>query len=441
MTALNTPIAVNERCDPRLVAAIESFQRAIDVRMRMESRRLPARSVKLLAIEHVAPALDAITSELAGRSFLPPIVFKATIDKPLHLHWLARTVIRNLRCAGVDETTASVTADAMREVGHFLALWPKTVRVVPQAMRGEKGALMQLRHVEDRAGLIDWPYCELCWRLTESAYRLECDAGKTKLDELKKLSEHFCAEHARVSGTLYRKDQKNKARSQNLLQAIYAEISSDVADAKEPTKSNIIAAIYAEISSNSAYRERFTSSRDDEIWQEAKSMSPEDLYKFASRDLPPFSPLQMRVRLAAYRIACYSPRQIARVVAIKKMQRSALVTQGVVMTMSEIGLHFGVTKQEVSRRLNALGGCIDFNTQNELLRWWPFDGLVGRDVVNVGNRKSDAAADEWSAPIERYLQEIYSGLPEARAALNSLALRRWHRACQPNLQRAGACNA
>ena len=154
MTALNTPIAVNERCDPRLVAAIESFQRAIDVRMRMESRRLPARSVKLLAIEHVAPALDAITSELAGRSFLPPIVFKATIDKPLHLHWLARTVIRNLRCAGVDETTASVTADAMREVGHFLALWPKTVRVVPQAMRGEKGALMQLRHVEEAVSRI-----------------------------------------------------------------------------------------------------------------------------------------------------------------------------------------------------------------------------------------------------------------------------------------------
>lgn len=392
MTALNTPIAVNERCDPRLVAAIESFQRAIDARMRMESRRLPARSVKLLAIEHVAPALDAVTSELAGRSFLPPSVFKATIDKPLHLHFLARTAIRNLRCAGVDETTASVTADAMREISHFLKSWPETVRVVPQAMRGEKGAPMRLRHVEDRAGLIDWPYCELCWKLTESAYRLERDAGKTKLDHLEGLSERFCAEHARVSGTLYRKDQKNKARFQDLLQAIYAEISSNV-----------------------AYRERFTSSGDDAVWRKAKAMSPEAFNTLATCDVSPFNPLQMRVRLAAYRIACYSPRQLARVVAIIRLQQEARASKNEAPTLSEIALHLGVTKQEVSRRLK-LGGCVDFNVQDELLRWWPFDDLEGRNIVRVSNKKADGAAKEWGAPVVRYLREIYSGLPEVRAA-------------------------
>ncbi len=392
MTALNTSIAVNERCDPRLVAAIESFQRAIDVRMRMESRRLPARSVKLLAIEHVASAFDAVTSELAGNSLVSPRTFKAAIDKPRHLHLLARTTLRSLCCAGVDEVNASITVDAMRAVGHFLASWPETVRVVPQAMRGKKGAPMRLRHAEDRAGLIDWPYCELCWKLTESAYRLERDAGKTKLDHLGGLSERFCAEHARVSGTLYRKDQKNKARFQNLLQAIYAEISSDV-----------------------AYRERFTSSGDDAVWRKAKAMSPEVFNTLATCDVSPFSPLQMRVRLAAYRIACYSPRQIARVVAIIRLQQEARASKNEAPALSEIALHLGVTKQEVSRRLK-LGGCVDFNVQDELLRWWPFGDLEGRNIVRVSNRKAGGAAKEWSAPVVRYLREIYSGLPEARAA-------------------------
>lgn len=392
MSALNTPIEVDERCDPRLVDAIESFQRAIDARTCAESRRLPARSVKLLAIEHIAPALDAVTNELAGNRLVSPGAFKAAIDEPRHLHLLARTALRNLRCAGVDEVSAGVTVDAMRAVGHFLASWPETIRVAPQTTRGEKGAPMRLRHAEDRAGLVDWPYCELCWKLTESAYRLERDAGKTKPWFLGSLSERFCAEHARVGGTLYRKDQKNKARFQKLLQAIYAEISSDV-----------------------AYRERFASPGDDALWRKAKAMSPEVFNRLAACDVPPFSPLQMRVRLAAYKVACYSPRQIARVVAIVRLQQEARASKNEAPTLSEIASHLGVTKQEVSRRLK-LGGCVDFNVQDELLRWWPFDGLEGRNIVGVSNTKADSAAKEWGAPIVRYLREIYSGLPEARAA-------------------------
>ncbi len=397
-------IKVNEQCDHRLAHAIESFQCAVIMQAGAEGRRLPARSVANLCHHHLLPALvtavDCFTNATGARDLLDhcasPQGIERTFSQPFHFHHFIDRLYKFLQpsVAGRGGAKLEATIDTLKEVAFFLACWPRPKKVTTREDHGLRGGRQRLRSTQRRLWLAEWPYCESCWKLTETAYRLERDAAKTKSsDHHEGLSDRFCAEHARMNGSLYRRDQKNKPRFRNLLEAIYDEISSDV-----------------------AYRERFTSSRDDEIWQKAKSMSPEDLYKLASRDLPSFNLLQMRVRLVAYKIACHSRSLIECVVAIKKMQRSALVNQGVVMTMSEIGLHFGVTKQEVSRRLKALGGCIDFNAQNELLRWWPFDGLAGRDVVNVGNRKSDAAADEWSAPIERYLQEIYSDPPEPRTA-------------------------
>ena len=102
----------------------------------------------------------------------------------------------------------------------------------------------------------------------------------------------------------------------------------------------------------------------------------------ALRNTLPISPLQMSVRKIAYRIAMFRPQQIARAIEIGELQREALERTGRKLMQTEIATRLGVTKQEVSRRMK-IGGCVDFNRNSLLLRWWPFDNLDGANILRV----------------------------------------------------------
>ncbi len=367
MEAGVTPIAIDKLCDGRLAAGVERLLEAVQERTRAEARRLPQRSVKLLALEHVAPAFEAVASDLVNGDCAPSqACVRAAIAEPRRLHLLMRALARQLRAAGVADEVSSALIETMRSVGHFVSDWPDTKRVVPESERGHKGASRRLRHVEARTNLHDWPYCELCWRLSQSAEHLEQHAGQFEEPFVRELSGRFCADHARATGTLYRRDQKNKGRFQELVRVIYEEISSDA-----------------------AYRALFEfPSRDAEIWARFSS-EPSEALHLALRNALPISPLQMSVRKIAYKIAMFRPQQIARAIEIGELQREALESTGRKLTQPEIAARLGVTKQEVSRRMK-IGGCVDFNRRSPLLRWWPFDDRDGAKVIKGMFRKAKA---------------------------------------------------
>lgn len=369
MEASGTPIAIDNLCDARLAAGVERLLDAVQKRTRTEARRLPQRSVKLLALEHVAPVFEAVASDLANGDCAPSqACLRAAIAEPRRLHLLMRALARQLRAAGVADEVSNALVETMRSVGHFVSDWPDTKRVVPESERGHKGASRRLRHVEARTNLHDWPYCELCWRLSQSAEHLEQHADRFEESFSRELSERFCADHARVSGTLYRRDQKNRGRFQELVRAIYEEISSDA-----------------------AYRALFDLPGRDADWVWSSSDPSEEMLHLALRNALPISPLQMSVRKIAYKIAMFRPRQIARAIEIGELQREALESTGRKLTQREIAARLGVTKQEVSRRMK-IGGCVDFNRSSPLLRWWPFDDRDGAKIIRVSSGREVARA-------------------------------------------------
>ena len=384
-------IQIADGCPLDFAIAIESFQYAVDsetLRMRSKGNRMPIRSVAKLLVSHVEGAFEEAVAQITGGSnvraltlrWFGPKGMRSVVNSFDQFHKVLKVANMQLRDFTSANEGVSGLIGTMREVVFFLQQWPPSRRVVPRHEQGRKGASVRLRSAEERHFLPDWPYCELCWKLSQRAAHIEgsgCEAGSLRD---KCLNERFCEDHARETGSLYRRDSRNRERFEDVTQAIYAEIGKD-----------------------SSFRLRFTSPGDGLIWSVAKSLDHKAFESLALRDLTPVSLLQLNVRYVAYQIATRRPRQIDKAVEIASLQRDAFASTGRKLTLTEIAQRIGVTKMEVSRRLG-LGGCIDLERTSPLLFWWPFDNLAGDNIFQVKTPRSVKAQslrENWKSIVQR----------------------------------------
>lgn len=392
-------IRVAEGCDPHLSRAINGFHDAIELRSRAEGRRLPARTVANLCHHYLIPglvaAVDGVTNASGAQGLLDhcasPHGIERAVRHPRHLHQFIDRLCRFLRpsVVGRDEAKLEAIIDTLREVAFFLASWPRSMKVTAKEDRGLKGGRQRLRSAEERAWHAEWPYCELCWKLSQRAQRLERDAGQTRPGQLDVLNERFCAEHVPKPGTDYWKAQETKDRFRFLVRCIYEEMAS-----------------------NQAYRRRFISPEDEVAWSRMQGVSVGEMEKVTARDLPSISALQMRVRYVASEIARHLPRQIENAIQVASLQRETIAQTGRLPTREAIGARLGVTKQAVSARMSKMSGFADFEAASPHLRWWPFDELESKDAIRL--RPAVKGKDQqarWHSIVSEYLREIYPSLP------------------------------
>lgn len=392
-------IRVAEGCDPHLVQAIEDFHDAIELRSRIEGRRLSAGLVANLCHHHLIPglvsAVDGVTNASGAQSLIDhcasPHGIAWAVRHPRHLHQFIDRLCRFLRpsVAGRDEARLETIIDTLREVAFFVASWPRSKKVTAREDRGLRGGRQRLRSADERLWLAEWPYCELCWKLSQRAQRLERDAGQTLPGQLDAMSERFCADHVPKPDTDYWKAQEAKGRFRFLVRCIYEEMAS-----------------------NQAYRRRFISPEDEMVWGKIQRVSTGELEKVAARDLPSISALQMRVRHVAFEISRHLPRQIENAIQVASLQREAITLTGRLPTREAIGVRLGITKQAVSARMSRMSGFADFEAVSPQLRWWPFDGLDSKDAVRL--RPAVKGKDQqagWHSVVSEYLREIYPSLP------------------------------
>ena len=355
-------IPMAEGCDPHLSHVIKDFHDAIELRSRAEGRLLPARTVANLCHHHLIPglvtAVDGVTNASGAQDLLDhcasPHGIERVVRHPRYFHWFIDRLYRFLRpsAVGRDEAKLEAIIDTLKEVAFFLGSWPRPRKVTAREDRGLRGGQQRLRSAEERAWLPEWPYCELCWKLSQRAQRLERDAGQTHADQLKALNERFCADHTPQPGTDYWKAHETQDRFRNLVRRIHGEMAS-----------------------NKVYRQRFISPEDEVLWRRMRVVSMREVAKVTTRDLPPISALQMRVRYVAFEIARHLPRQIENALQVASLQREAIAQTGKLPTLEALGAWLGVTKQAVSARMSKMSGFADFEVVSPHLRWWPFDEL------------------------------------------------------------------
>lgn len=383
------------QCDPHLAHAIDTFFDAIESRTRTDGKRLALRSISQLCQRHVSPSLEACVARFCGvgdarrvLEYCTPHPFDEAFGDAKRLHRLADRLYEFLRpvvLRNEDDKFAGLVG-TLHNLAAFLASWPSPQRITTKHEQGMKGGNRRLRSAEELLSLADWPYCELCWKLSQRAARLERDAGQTRSSLLSGLSERFCTDHVPEAGTRYWSSQRTKDRFGLLVQKVHEEIAA-----------------------NPAYRQRFVSTEADVAWQATQCVTADTMEQWLSRDLPPISPLQMRARFLAHEISRRLPRQIANALQIDSLQCEAVAKTGALPTLGEVAAKLGMTKQAVWQRMR-IGGLADSAAESPHLRWWPFDnfGLHGNQPRPTAD--SEGGQIEWHAPVWAYLRGIYPSL-------------------------------
>jgi len=191
---------------------------------------------------------------------------------------------------------------AVDTVRHMLRLWPRKLRV-------RVGETLVLRHTRLKLHLREWPFCELCWNLSEDA--------------------RFCKKHR--PGTNEHKSLSKKGRK-----ARFEAICS-------------------------AFRH--------EAKLDAKLKADLEQIQFSS--FLGVNSLERAIRYLAFEIASRKQEQVSMLVRLAEYDRFHLKEFGRRSTDQWLAEQCGVSKQSINKLRKLVRGRIDLHRTNPLTQFWP----------------------------------------------------------------------
>lgn len=329
-------VHIGDDCHPSVVAAIEDLQRTLSSTGTF-SRRVP---LKTLLRELLEPAL-----RVAGRFYRRDAdgVFDTVFGQAGLVSYATNfgeldgrlcVLARNMPLQFVD------TTDTFRHAMHVLA------DSVPAPQRGQRDIAEDGRHQrrvrrDAEVPFGDWPYCAMCYRLSESAARIELNGGEAGLAPgwSEGLSGKHCELHKPGKGTAYQSGLRALPRFRLAMKEILREARED-----------------------RDFRSRFARKEDDSAFDELWA-NPQKFLRMAARDPLPWSPLIYRMREYAHAVATRHPGH--RTVSIARLTHAGL-------SRSDVACALGITVDAVRQRIAlAQDASFDFGRRAELLIWWP----------------------------------------------------------------------
>lgn len=204
--------------------------------------------------------------------------------------------------------------------------WPQPARVAAHREAGLAGARRVKRNIADRSAFEDWPYCELCYRLSVAAAQIENAARSGPVCPESKASARYCSKHESGRGPGYDADFKNKERFQSILRNAFRAIN-----------------IYPSL------RLLFDPPEIDKVWGMFPAARVRYIFSLAKRDLPPFNDYITNVRKHAYFIARQRPATRGNTIRIARLWVDGL-------SMADIASKIGVSRQSVYSYLQKASG-------------------------------------------------------------------------------------
>lgn len=326
-----------EGCDERMAKAVDALCNECQELNAKGARRLP---VKRLIRAHLDPALASIAADfvVGGAAAVKTAFGPAGMSGGYKdLVKLERKIIFFAREKG-SRILASI--DTLRDALVYIRPFASDRKVV-DGEKGLKGASRRRNPQARKTTGIDWPYCELCYRLTQAAteqlYKenVSPEASHARNSH----SARYCLEHSYLSGSMYDRDFPRRAKFRRVLQAALDEIRWD-----------------------DRFKARF------------RGAAPKDALgsragRISSFDLGEFDDFYCRVRHYAYLVAQENTLERNVDIATYRFVHN--------LSFSEIARKLGITLPAVMQRVRSSRGCFDFNRSDPLLFWWPDTLLCG----------------------------------------------------------------
>ncbi len=332
-------------CDERMAKAALALKESFDEFGAKGSQRIP---LKRLIREHLDPALEAIASEIVGvGSSLVEHKFGRNGLSGWHKK-LGRLDIAICDFASACDVRILRSIDTLRYILFYIRPSPSS-RITPKEVRGLRGAERR-RLPSSRSGTkLDWPYCELCYRITEAASQ-ELLRNRTPFETEKIypiVSARYCHYHSARCGRAYDRDFRHRERFKKILAAAYSEFSVD-----------------------RRFSHRFA------------GLAPEDTLVTTALggarlyDLEDFSDQVCKVRHYAYLVA--QQPTLERTIMIALLRASGL-------SYAQVAKELGISPSAVMQRVKKSRGCFDFSRSDPLIFWWPDSLLTGRATFKLSS--------------------------------------------------------
>ena len=275
---------------PGLRDALWDFRNRIEQQITATDRGVSPLNLEKMVRTKLCPALDIsalgniglVFGSLSSQDFVQAFdrVYWELLDKFGQSHWLT----------------------AVDTVRHILRLWPRKLRV-------SDGETLVLRHTRLKLHLREWPFCELCWNLSDDSRF--CNKHRPGTNEHKALSK-----------------KSRKARFEAVCNAFRNEVKID-----EKLKA--------------------------------------DLEQLPFASTIGVNSLERAIRFLSFDIASRKQDQLSMLVKLAEHDKFHMQTFGRHSTDQWLAEQCGVSKQSVNKLRKLVRGRIDLHRTNALIQWWP----------------------------------------------------------------------
>lgn len=338
-------------CDARMASAVADLKAICTDLKSSGARRFP---VKRLIKAHLDPAFGAISANFVPDS--ANAILEAFGKEGLS-GWSQKLVELDIAISCFSLRVAHPrflrSVDALRSAIVYLrATTPHRPSI--ETEKGLRGAVRR-RPVAGRATTtLDYPYCELCYRLVEAVandLQSKTPAAQQPKNQTYRASARYCIHHLPSRGPDYDRDFRRKVRFQEVLGAVFAEIAIE-----------------------ETFRRRFSGlAADDALGLPRAAIGGRQSHD-PSFDLRLFSDYVSNIRRYAYFVAQESSLET-------KVKIAEGRTAG--LSFAAISKQLGLTLQTVREHAENCRGGFDFRRHSRLLYWWPDRYRIAADALRI----------------------------------------------------------